>query len=223
MVNTVSMELKIKCLYFTTFRKPTSTSTILTYFIPPYTTIRGLISNALGLQRDDLRIQEWFKIGIKPINIDSKKSMEITKILKLKGTDEIYRRNFSSSPMFKEFLVSQKYEVFLIGNDERIKEIYLSLLDPARMLYIGDSDAMVDISISEPNFVEKVKTNEVWSIVEGANENCIVERVPYKFIKVGKKFDLEYRTISIPCKYPIRLKEAIDVFKLKEEKYIWAV
>ncbi|RLC75080.1 MAG: CRISPR-associated protein Cas5, partial [Chloroflexi bacterium] len=44
----LGLKFKIDCLYFNTFRKPISTSLILTYFIPPYTTIRGMISNALG-------------------------------------------------------------------------------------------------------------------------------------------------------------------------------
>ncbi len=65
--------------YFTTFREPTSTSLILSYAIPPYTTIRGLISNALGLPRDDLRVQDWFRIGIKPLRFE--KSREMAKIL----------------------------------------------------------------------------------------------------------------------------------------------
>ncbi len=222
MANTFSMKLKINCPYFTTFRKPASTSTILTYFIPPYTTIRGLISNALGLPRDDLRIQDWFKIGVKPLITNFEKSREMAKILKLKGTGEIYRRNFSSSPIYKEFLVNQYYEVFLIGNDKRIKDIYLSLLNPERMLYIGDSDAMADIDVSQPNYVEEVETNKVWSVIEGIYDGCIVEKIPYKFVKIGGKFNLEYKTVSIPSSYPFLLKKKIILFKLIEEKYIWA-
>jgi CRISPR-associated protein Cas5h len=222
MNNIFSIKLRIGCPYFSTFRKPTSTSTILTYFIPPYTTIRGLISNAMGLPRDDLRVQEWFKIGIKPLVANFEKSSEMAKILKLKGSSEEYRRNFSSSPMFKEFLVDWDYEVFLIGSDKRINDIYLSLLNPERMLYIGDSDAMVDIDISEPDFVVEVMTNEVCSVIEGFYDDCIIEKIPYKFIKTGKKINLEYKTISIPYKYPLLLERKVSVFKLKENRYIWA-
>jgi len=41
--------IRCEVLYFVTFRKPASTSLILTYPIPPFTTIRGMIANALGL------------------------------------------------------------------------------------------------------------------------------------------------------------------------------
>jgi len=101
----LGLKLRVDCPYFTTFRRPVSTSTILTTIIPPYTTLRGMISNALGLPRDDLRVQEWFKIGIKPLNREFEKSRELAKILKLKGTGKSYQRDFPSAPMFREFLV----------------------------------------------------------------------------------------------------------------------
>ncbi|MCK5177807.1 MAG: CRISPR-associated protein Cas5, partial [Candidatus Aenigmarchaeota archaeon] len=52
-------ENKLKCLvfdleipYLSTFRKPLSTISILTYNIPPFTTIQGLLANAFGMERD---------------------------------------------------------------------------------------------------------------------------------------------------------------------------
>jgi len=198
----LGLKFKIDCLYFNTFRKPISTSLILTYFIPPYTTIRGMISNALGLPRDDLRVQEWFKIGIKPLNFE--KCREMAKILKLKGTGKYYQRTFPSSPMFREFLVESSYKIFLVGNDERIKEAYSALLNPKRPLYLGGSDDLVDIEVFEPVEVEETETDEVCSIVEGVYEGCIVERVPYKFMRVGRTFSVEYKTVSIPVKTPIK-------------------
>jgi CRISPR-associated protein Cas5h len=77
------LKFRIEALYFTNFRKSTSTSLINTYSIPPFTTLRGMISNALGLKRDDLRVQDWIKIGIKPQN-NINLSTEMTKVLKLK-------------------------------------------------------------------------------------------------------------------------------------------
>ncbi|RLI75086.1 CRISPR-associated protein Cas5, partial [Archaeoglobales archaeon] len=191
-MSTFGLKFRIDCLYFVTFRKPTSTSLILTYVIPPYTTIRGLISNALGLPRDDLRVQDWFKIGIKPLKFE--KNREMAKILKLKGTGMKYERTFPSSPMFKNFLIEPSYEVYLVGSEKKIKETYLALLNPKRPLYLGSSDDLIDLKIWEPVKIEEVETNEVWSVAEGVHEGCIVEKVPYKFVKVGKTFDVKYKT-----------------------------
>ncbi len=202
----LGLKFRIDCLYFTTFRKPTTTSVILTYLIPPYTTIRGMISNALGLPRDDLKTQDWFKIGIKPVNF-VERCREIAKILKLKGTDQKYVRTFPSSPMFREFLIEPKYEIFLVGDDEIIKEVFWALLDPKRPLYLGSSDDLVDIKVFEPTDVKEEKVDEVDSVVEGIYEGCVVERVPYIFTKTGRTFSVEYKTVSIPIKIPVKVKK----------------
>jgi CRISPR-associated protein Cas5h len=203
------LKIRLEGLYFTTFRKPTTTSLILTYTIPPYTTIRGLISNALGLRRDDLRVQEWFKIGIKPVKIPEI-SREMAKVLKLKGTGRKFQREFPSSPMFKEFLVNPAYDVFITGEESRIEEVYNALLNPARPLYFGGSDEMADVEISEPVKIRAVKATEVQGVAEGIHEGCVIEKVPYRFTQRGRKFSVEYRTVSVPRDETVRLREAVE-------------
>jgi len=209
----LGLKFRIDSPYFVTFREPTSTSLILTYVIPPYTTIRGMISNALGLPRDDLSVQDWFKIGIKPLRFE--KSREIAKVLKLKGTGRKYERTYPSSPMFREFLVEPSYEVYLVGDEEKIRKTYSALLNPERPLYLGGSDDLVDLDIFEPVEVEETEANEVWSVVEGIHEGCVVEKVPYKFVKVGRSFGVEYKTVSIPFNSPIR--EKIKCIRIYDE------
>ena len=258
----LGLKFRIDSLYFSTFREPTSTSLILSYIIPPYTTIRGMISNAFGLPRDDLRVQDWFKIGIKPIRFE--KCMEMAKIVKLisreiaykcencgrkfiskriekkckfcKSVDihkiHLYKRTFSSqlssvspssdpvsSPMFREFLVEPSYEIYLVGDEERIKDTYSALLNPKRPLYLGCSDDLVDLEVFEPIEVKEMESEEIMSIVEGIYEGCIVEKVPYKFVKVGKTFGMEYKTVSIPIKKPI--KGVFKSISFGEEENIW--
>jgi len=203
-VNMLGLKFRVDCPYFTTFREPTSTSLILSYHIPPYTTIRGMISNALGLPRDDLRVQEWFKIGMKPLNLE--KCREMAKVLKLKGTGRSYQRTFPSSPMFREFLVEPSYEIFLVGDDERIREVRSALLSPERPLYLGGSDDLVDVEVFEPVEVEEIEAEEVWSVVEGVHEGCVVEKVPYRFVRAGRTFGVEYKTVSIPLGFPVKKK-----------------
>lgn len=210
-------KFRIETLYFTTFRKATSTSLISSYSIPPFTTIRGLISNALGLKRDDLRIQNWIKIGIKPLN-NINRSTEIVKVLKLKGTGKKYQKTFPSSPIFKEFLVNPIYDIYIAGEQEKIDAIYNSLKNPKRPLYIGGSDELVDITIFEPTTINKITSNKISCVMEGINENCVIEKIPYKFILNGKTFSLEYKTVSIPKEEKISAET--DVFDFSGEGVI---
>ncbi len=212
------LKLRVECPYFAAFRKPTSTSLILTYIIPPYTTIRGMFSNALGLPRDDLRIQEWFRIGIKLLYAE--KSRELAKILKLKGKGEIYQKTYPSSPVFREFLVEPNYEIFVVGEENEILKLHRALLNPKRPLYLGSSDDLVDLEISEPMKVEEIEMTEIWSVVEGIYEGCVVEKVPYKFLKNKKSFDVEFKTVSIPIKGPI--KGYFKGFNFGGGENIWA-
>lgn len=208
----LGLKFKLDGLYFTTFRKPTSTSLILSYSIPPYTTIRGLLANALGMRRDDYSIQEWVKIGINPLK-PSSRSGEMARILKLKGTGETHKRVFPSSPMFKEFLVSPAYEIYLTGEDDKINSVYKALLQPARPLYIGASDDLADVELSKPVEVREIATKQVSGIVGGVHEKCSVENIPYKFIRRGKDFSIEYKTVSIPPNETITLKEDVDCWE----------
>ncbi|OEC88795.1 MULTISPECIES: CRISPR-associated protein Cas5 [Methanobacterium] len=191
------LKFRIEALYFTTFRKSTSTSLISSYSIPPFTTIRGIISNALGLKRDDLRVQNWINIGIKLQN-NVNRSTEMAKVLKLKGNGKKYQKTFPSSPMFKEFLVNPIYDIYIAGEQGKIQDIYSALKNPKRPLYIGGSDELIDINVFEPVEIGKVASKETFCAVEGIHENCIIEKIPYKFIQAGRNFSLEYKTVSIP-------------------------
>ncbi|MBI4896711.1 MAG: CRISPR-associated protein Cas5 [Candidatus Aenigmarchaeota archaeon] len=212
----LGFKFRLDGVYFTTFRKPTSTSLILSYSIPPYTTIRGLLANALGMKRDDYSLQDWFKIGIKPLSF-SNRSREMAKLLKLKGTGENYVRVFPSSPMFKEFLISPAYEIYLAGDDEKIKQIHQALLQPERPLYIGTSDDLADIELSKPTQIQEISATKIFGVVEGVHEKCFVESIPYKFIKKDSDFSLEYKTVSIPQNYIITMKKEIECWGFNGE------
>ena len=71
--------IRCEVLYFVTFRKPASTSLILTYPIPPFTTIRGMIANALGLAQHDHSLQDQIKIGLRVLDAGFK-NVEMAKV-----------------------------------------------------------------------------------------------------------------------------------------------
>lgn len=247
------IKVEVDCLNFAAFRKPTSTSLLLSYSIPPYTTIRGLLSNALGMARDDYSIQEWIKIGINPIKC-SDKSKELAKTLKLISREmkfrclscnttwtsttkskecpycksseqkEIpnYKRVFSSTPMFKEILVTPRYDIFLGGEEGRIKQLYNALIQPSRPLYIGASDDLVDVEVTGPYEITQQNTRSINGVIEGVHEKCIIEKIPFKFMKRGKDYSLEYKTVSIPQKGGIDLDKDVSSWQFGNEN-IWLV
>lgn len=176
-----------------------------------------MISNALGLPRDDLRIQDWFKIGIKTVNLVLK-NREMAKILKLKGSDEIYQRKFSSSPMFREFLVNPIYEIYLVGDEEKLNRVSNALQEPIRPLYLGISDDLVDLEVIELREIVECEVQELNCVVEGVYESSIIEKVPYKFLMRSKKIDLEYKTVSIPLR---PLKGEFKAFSFEKGDFIW--
>ncbi|HID27703.1 MAG TPA: CRISPR-associated protein Cas5 [Methanosarcinales archaeon] len=209
----------IEGLYFTCFRKTTSTSILLSYPIPPFTTIRGFIANCLGLRRDDFYLQNKLKIGIRAIS-NKEKNRELCRILKLvsREKEKCFKRVFPSAPMFREFLINPKYRIYIIAGDELLKKIFKRLQDPERPLYLGQSEDMVSIENIEILPIKPAKSNQIHSVVEGIHKNCEIARIPYKFSLDAKS--LEELTISIPMEYPVILDKEIEGFRFGAE-LVW--
>ena len=183
--------------YFVSFRRANSSSLLSSYKIPPFTTIRGLISNALGLKRDDLYLQDLIKIGIKSYNINY--SSEMTKVLKLKQDKVKYNRNFPSSPIFKEFLIFPKYDIYIAGNDDIIHEINEKLKDPVRNLYLGSSDDMIDLTYDSIKMIyDRGKTYAYQYSLIGCNidilrveiDGDLIDKI-FRIIKAMRKDNIE--------------------------------
>lgn len=202
--------------YFCCFRQPTSTSVILTYPIPPFTTVRGLLECAMGLSRDSYFLQDKVVIGIEPLGRPEKVT-EMSKILKLvtRQTERTFMERFPSAPMFKTFLVNPKYRIYLVGENELIEEISQKLKDPERVCYLGQSDDMVDISNVKVTEVQQEKSALVSSVVEGVHEDCEVVKVPYRFVNNGE--DVEMKIVSVPRKLPVELREALECWRFDTE------
>lgn len=207
------ISFEIEGLYFSCFRVPTSTSIVLTYSVPPFTTIRGFLANCLGLKRDDFLLQRKLKIGIQSSKIN--KTRELSKLLKLKGTGKRFMRNFPSSPIFREFIANPKYKVFTVGENSTIDKLSKAIKDPPRPLYLGQSDDMVDIENLKLTEIENTKSRKIHSILKGIYAGCEITKLPYKFSRDGK--NLKYLTVSIPKKYPLEISEEVECLRFGEE------
>jgi len=199
-------------VYFCCFRQPTSTSVILSYSIPPFTTIRGLVECALGLPRNSYFLQNKLKIGIEPLN-QPEEITELSRILKFvsRQKERTYQKKFPSTPMFKSFLVNPHYRIYLAGGNELITEIAEKLQNPERPIYLGQSDDMVDICNVIPVEIHEEESSILSSVIENIIENCEVVKVPYRFINKGKH--VEMKVVSIPRELPLKLEEEIKCWK----------
>ena len=84
------LSVVLECTGFACFRQPTTTSTILTYPVPPFTTLLGLVACAQGLPSDRIdpqghdRLANQLRIGITPLRIGLR-NRELASMLKLKS------------------------------------------------------------------------------------------------------------------------------------------
>ena len=191
-MNCLSFELETP--YLVNFRKPFSTITLLSYSFPPYTTIRGLLANSLGLERDDYSLQDKFEISLKPLN-EPGKSQNMVLMKKLKsnlnknekdinkkvennngdssilGDEEriIFERlkhiRSSSAPFIKEYITPMLCKIFVLGGENDMDELRQALEDPARPLYIGASDDFVIIRNMKIFNAKETKSDKIDSII----------------------------------------------------------
>lgn len=188
------LRFNIETPYLANFRNPFSTITILSYSFPPYTTIRGLLANALGLERDDYALQEKHEIGLKLLNMPER-TQDIVLMKKLKSNltpkerkllkkleesdesisslneDELNILNglrhvrSTSAPFVKEFITQIECTIYILGDIRELINLKYALETPSRPLYIGASDDFVIIENIDIVDAIEAKSNSIDSIV----------------------------------------------------------
>jgi len=201
--------------YFACFRKPTSTSLMLTYPVPPFTTIIGMIANALECPRstyfeDILRLQETLWLNLRPLTPVQRPSRELAKILKLVGEAREQRKptSFPSSPMYKYFLLRPTFRLFVASEDkDTVIEIAESLRHPKRPLYLGQSDDMVIVEVAWQGDVSTTQSDQAWALPIGAREGT---HQPVELLRLPLAFASERHAVyspvlSLPAEFPFHL------------------
>ncbi|MDW8009621.1 MAG: CRISPR-associated protein Cas5 [Chloroflexota bacterium] len=222
--------------YFASFRRPTSTSVVLTYPVPPFTTLVGLLANALGVHWADYdEAMQHFRatllVNMRPLRLE-RPSRELAKLLKLVGEEREVRRpaSFPSSPVFRYFLVRPAFRVFVASEDgTMVDEIAAALADPARPLYLGRSDDPVVVQVVWQGEVGRVEAQDAWALVPSteveAGEGELL-RLPLAF---GNGRDLvRSPLLLLPRSFPLRLprpqtlwqfeRETVHLLRLSEEE-----
>lgn len=213
-------KIEISLPYFACFRPPKTTSLVLTYPIPPFTTLIGMFANALGVHWIDYpsfsqKAEELLLMNICPIQLD-KTQRELTKLLKLKGGEEKGAGRFTafpSSPIYRYFLVRPSYRLYIASEDDGyLKEILSALRQPFRPLYLGQSDDMVVTSIIWEGEVESGMGNEVWGLLYGLYEGCEYIALPLAYSERETP-----HIFSLPPRFPFRIDFQTELFSFDGE------
>jgi len=201
--------------YFACFRQVAATSVVLTYPVPPFTTLIGMLLNALGVHHADYeaerdRLQGALRFNLRPLEPMGRPQRELAKLLKLvgEGRKEEGKRpvDFPSSPVRKSFLVRPAYRVYLAAeSQELIGRLWEALHRPARPLYLGGSDDMVVVTPRWMGVVDWAQASETWGMLPGLHEGCELIRLPVAF-RAGR--DLAPPPLfALPRRFPFPLPQ----------------
>lgn len=214
--------------YFACFRKPASTSVMMTYPVPPFTTVLGLFANALGVPRPAYtEAMEWlqntFRLNLRPLAQLERPFRELAKILKLVGEKRETRQptSFPSSPMHKYMLPRPAYRIFVASdNANAVAEVAEALRDPKRPLYLGQSDDVVTVTITWQGAVVSCHSNQAWAMVPGIREASHGQRM--ELLRLPLAFEGERRLIyspvlTLPSHFPFALPKPEPMWRFNDE------
>lgn len=213
-------KIEITFPYFACFRPPKTTSLIITYPIPPFTTLIGMLANAKGVHWCDYEhfskeAEDKLLMNIRPLRVD-KSQRELAKLLKLKEEEEKGGGRitaFPSSPMYRYFLVRPSYLLYLASEErDYLTDLLSALRNPFRPLYLGQSDDMVVVDVVWEGEVEKREGNEVWGLVYGLYEGCEYVALPLAYDERENP-----PIFSLPPRFPFQLDFPVEVFLFGEE------
>lgn len=213
--------------YFACFRKPASTSVILTYPVPPFTTVLGMMANALGVPRSAYTeamawLQATLRLNLRPLGRLERPFRELARILKLVGEERGEHRptSFPSSPMHKYLLPQPAYRIFVASDDaDAIAEVAEALGAPKRPLYLGQSDDMVTVTVVWRGAVVPCKGNRAWALVRGFRQangrRAELLRLPLAF--EGERRLLYSPLLTLPSEFPLELPQAEPMWQFGDE------
>ncbi len=178
--------------YWCSFRKPNTINVHMTYPVPPITTIYGLIANALGLRQDDYSLMDNICIGLS-IEKWGEEVDSYSNILKSTRSGPTY---YYSTSVMRQKIIKPQFYIYVLAKEDLIARIEDALKDPDRLLYLGESDDLVEISQIEVHDVQVVMTKCVDSII--AKPKDLMPVTPgTKIISMPKVFAYETRSPNV--------------------------
>ncbi|MBA4493252.1 CRISPR-associated protein Cas5 [Paenactinomyces guangxiensis] len=170
------------------FRIPHSINVHLTYPAPPPMTIYGLIANSLGMPQDDYSLRSKLKIGVR--------------ILKQGETVETYTQWMKWNPakdsmtmlVTRQKMIQPHYRFYISSDKESLTAIQQALGNPARILYLGESDDMVEIKNIRLQEAKEAESTTIHSAVPfEAVSDCISPSINVSVLNWPVSFDHQGR------------------------------
>lgn len=236
---TFILSFRLEVPYWTSFRRATTNNFQETYILPPFTTLAGLMANALNHPQDDYaylfdlrmtvvvercgeivsNLSNIFKVTKARTSILSKKDITkllepptpqqmqlradiIAKLIKVQKDEsylqqaltqeqviyvEDFQPQFYTTPVVREKIIQSVYHIYLTTpNVELLRKIQYALQDPARPLYLGESDDMILIDNIILNEYSSQESHIIYSIMRGIHEGGIVIKLPVAFKLKGR-------------------------------------
>lgn len=148
------------------FKKYYTTTSPLTFSIPPKTTIYGMIGAILGLKKDEYL--DYFQKGKCKVGIQIKNPIKKTRInLNLIDTKKakLMSRIDTRTQIKTEFLKDVKYRIYFYHNDNMIYNRLKGYLENHKTVYslsLGLSENLADFKFIGEHDIDKVIDNDKW-------------------------------------------------------------
>ena len=165
------------------FKKVYSNSSSLSYFIPPRTTINGIVAAILGLERDtyyDDFITEKVNVALK-VNLPLRKMIQTINYIYYKSQVDLIKRTHATQVPF-EFVTGQKnkvsYRVYINMQDQKKFDELIDLIKNNKSQYIpslGTLSFMCDIKYIGIFETEPINSNDYIDFSSAINMEKLVE------------------------------------------------
>ena len=194
------------CPFWTSFRNPSTVNVHVTYPFPPLTTLYGMLNAARGMPQDWHDDRDEWQISL-VVERSGQLIETFSKILKIyeekRGKAEVAEDRygkavFDRTTVMRQKMISVHYTVYLKSVETQLIQAQRALLSPQWPLYLGESDDLVDVLSPRIIEVEPILARRIHSILPGLAEGCRLVKVPYRFVRQGKIWNVEQRLYSIP-------------------------
>jgi len=139
----------------------------------------------------------------------------------LNFSEYINNEKWQRTQVKKQKLLSPRFDVYIFSDDKNsfsLKNIYRSLKNPERPLYLGGSDDIVDLSVEKISSNELNKrccSNDISSIIPGLYENCKIYKIPVQLRHQKEKS-------KMLCSFPQgKLQKEIRCASVKGENIVF--
>lgn len=217
------------------FRRGYTTTSTITYPFPSRTSIAGLISSILGIERDgyyDIFSENNSKIGLRILNPINKINLNFNYI-NTKASFSL--ADIKKNPRVQvqaEFLKDVKYRIYVSLNDKQLMEQLFDLLNNHKSIFtpcLGISECLADFKLVYDEFInvkpiygENIDIN---SVILKENKIDIEPGKDYGIIKSPGFMDNERRVLKFLEYYyekngkTIKIKNG-DYYKIGEENIV---